>query len=247
MSKTAKSASYPSAMRPLGMPNSAPGLYDAMRTASAIRTVPERTISMTIGMVVSTPGMPDGAASNSCCFSSAVCGAWSVPIMSNCPSANLVNSSSLVAMSRIGGLTLYSVPGKRSTSNRRWCRVTSVVNPAALARSSPRGVVRWHMLMSAPLKRAARREIADHSASAGRLRRWSLQHRSSSLEIRSLSSAWTLRRLPVASASRTVGTSSSSSFMRMFPVVDPMNSLNPTTRGASIPALIPAVTAANNP
>jgi len=33
----------------------------------------------------------------------------------------------------------------------------------------------------------------------------------------------------------------------MFPVVDPMNSLNPTTSGASILALIPAVTAANSP
>lgn len=83
MSNTAKSASQPSAMRPLGMPNSLAGLLDAMRTASAIWMVPLRTISMTIGIAVSTPGMPEGAAENSCIFSSAVCGAWSVPIMSN--------------------------------------------------------------------------------------------------------------------------------------------------------------------
>lgn len=142
---------------------------------------------------------------------------------------------------------MYSVPVKRSTSNMRWCIVTSVEKPASRARSSPLGVVRWQMLMLDPLKCDARREIAVHSASAGRLRRWSLQQRSSSFLMRWSSSAWTLILLPVASASRTAGTSSSSSSSRMFPVVEPMNSLNPTTSGASILALMFGVTAANSP
>lgn len=218
-----------------------------MRTASAICIVPLRTISMTIGMVVSTPGMPEGAEPNSCAFSSAVCGAWSVPIMSGMPETKRLYSSSRVPMSRIGGLTLYSVPEFLSTSKRTWWRVDSVEKPAARARSMPCGVVMWQMLTLRPLKCDARRVIACVSASAGRLRRWSLQQRSSSFAMRRSSSAWTLRRRPVASASVTAGTSSSSSSSRMFPVVEPMNSLNPTASGASMRALMPGVTAAKSP
>lgn len=125
--------------------------------------------------------------------------------------------------------------------------MTSVVNPAALARSRPSGVVRWHMLMFEPLKCWARRDMAVVSAAAGRLRRWSLQQFSSPFAMRWSSSAWTDMRRPVASASLTAGIISSSSSRRMFPVVDPMNSLNPTASGASILAFIPAVTAANSP
>ncbi len=54
-------------------------------------------------------------------------------------------------------------------------------------------------------------------------------------------------RLPVASTSLTAGIISSSSSSRMFPVVEPMKSLNAGTSGASIPALTFAVTAANSP
>lgn len=246
-SKTARSASYPGAILPLGTSNSLPGFREAMRTASAIGRSPRRTASMTMGIVVSTPGIPDGASENGRSFSSAACGAWSVPIMSNPPERNLLRRASRTAASLIGGLTLYSAPGNRSTSNVMWCMVISVENPAALAMSRPSGVVRWQILILPPLKCDARREIAVHSACAGRLRRWSLVQCSSSSEMRWSSSAWTLMRLPVARASVTAGTSSSSSSSRMLPVVEPMNSLNPTTSGASMPALIPAVTAANSP
>lgn len=247
-SNTAKSASYPGAILPLGTSNSLPGLSEAMRTASAMGSSPLRTMSMTIGIAVSTPGMPEGASSNGRAFSSAVWGAWSVPIMSNPPERNLLRRASRTDASLIGGLTLYSAPGKRSTSKVMWCMVTSVEKPAAFARSSPSGVVRWQMLMSLPLKCDARRDIAVHSAWAGRSRRWSLQHLSSTpFAMRRSSSAWTLMRLPVARAASTAGIISSSSSSRMLPVVEPMNSLKPTARGASMPALMPAVTAANKP
>ena len=82
---------------------------------------------------------------------------------------------------------------------------------------------------------------------AGRFLRWSLVQFSVSLVISESSSAWTLTLLPVDSALVTAGTSSSSSFRRMFPVVEPMNSLKPGTSGASILALMFGVTAANSP
>ena len=234
-------------MRPFLSEKSLPGFAAPMDAARDIGILALRTISITIGMVVSTPGIPPGAASNSWAFSSTVWGAWSVPIMSISPAANLLNSLSRVSMSRRGGLTLYSAPVHRSTSNIMWCIVTSVENPAALARSRPSGVVRWHMFMLDPPKLAARRDIAVSSASAGRFLRWSLVQRSGSLRIRWSSSAWTLILFPVASTSRTAGIISSSSSRRMLPVVDPMNSLNPGTSGASMPALMLAVTAANRP
>ena len=82
-----------------------------MRTASEIGRSPLRTLSMTMGMVVSTPGIPDGASWNGLDFSSAVWGAWSVPIISNPPDRNLLRRASLTADVRMGGLTLYSAPG----------------------------------------------------------------------------------------------------------------------------------------
>lgn len=142
---------------------------------------------------------------------------------------------------------MYSAPGLRSASKVMWWIVISVENPAAFAMSSPSGVVTWQMLTAPPGKLDASLRIALNSASAGRFLRWSLQQRSSPLAIRWSSSAWTLRRRPVASASPTAGIISSSSSRRMLPVVDPMKSLNPTTSGASIRALTPAVTAANSP
>ena len=75
ISNTAMSASYPSAMAPFGIPNSLPGLYEPILTASDNGIVPLRTISMIMGIVVSTPGMPDGASWKSLAFSSAVWGA----------------------------------------------------------------------------------------------------------------------------------------------------------------------------
>ena len=218
-----------------------------MRTARDIGTTSLRTISMTMGMVVSTPGIPPGAASNSWAFSSAVWGAWSVPIMSMSPAANLRNSLSRQSASLSGGLHLYSAPGQRSTSKVMWCMVTSVENPAALAMSRPSGVVRWHMLTAPPPKFEARRRMAFHSASAGRFLRWSRVHLSGSWDMRWSSSAWTLMRFPVARTSLTAGTISSSSFSRMLPVVEPMKSLNAGTSGAIMPALMLAVTAANSP
>ena len=218
-----------------------------MRQASPRAISPLRTMFMTIGTVVSTPGIPDGAESKSWSFSAAVWGAWSVPIMSGAPERRRARSASLVAASLIGGFTLYSAPGCLSTSNVAWWRVLSTENPADLARSIPWGVVMWHMLTALPLNLEARRVIALISADAGRFLRWSLQQRSSPLSMRESSSAWTLMRRPVASASVTAGTSSASSLSSMLPVVDPMNSLKPTTRGASMRALIPGVTAANSP
>ncbi len=241
------SASYPSAILPLGTSNSLPASWEPMRTASANGSSPLRTISMTMGMVVSTPGIPDGAAPNSCSFSAAVCGAWSVPIMSNPPARNLLRSPSRTSAVLIGGLTLYSAPGNLSTSKVMWCMVTSVENPAASAISAPSTVVMWQMLIAEPLKWDARRDIALVSAEAGRLRRWSLQQRSSPFVMRWSSSAWTDILLPVARTSRTAGISSSSSSSRMLPVVEPMNSLNPTARGASMRAFTPGVTAAKRP
>ncbi len=89
MSYIWRSASSPSAILPLRRENSLPARSAPMDTASCIETSPERTISMAMGMVVSTPGIPEGAASNSCSFSSTVCGAWSEPNMSMAPSKNL--------------------------------------------------------------------------------------------------------------------------------------------------------------
>lgn len=125
--------------------------------------------------------------------------------------------------------------------------VASVENPAALAMSRPSGVVRWQMLMLLPLKLDASLLIALSSASAGRLRRWSRVHFSTSWSMRWSSSACTLTLLPVDKALDTAGTSSSSSSRRMFPVVEPMKSLNPGTSGASEAALMFSVTAANRP
>jgi len=122
-----------------------------------------------------------------------------------------------------------------------------VENPAVLARSRPSGVVRWQMLMLLPLKWDASLLIAFSSASAGRLRRWSRVHFSTSWSMRWSSSAWTLTLFPVERALDTAGTSSSSSSRRMFPVVEPMNSLNPGTSGARDAALMLSVTAANSP
>ena len=218
-----------------------------MDTASCIGMSPLRTISMAMGMVVSTPGIPDGAASNSCSLSSTVCGAWSEPNMSMAPARNLERSSLRFSGPRTGGLTLYLASVWRSTSKVRWCMVTSVENPAALARSRPSGVVRWQMLMLLPLKWDASLLIAFSSASAGRLRRWSRVHFSTSWSMRWSSSAWTLTLFPVERALDTAGTSSSSSSRRMFPVVEPMNSLNPGTSGAREAALMLSVTAANSP
>ncbi len=142
---------------------------------------------------------------------------------------------------------MYSAPGKRSTSKVMWCMVISVENPADLAMSAPSTVVMWHMLIADPLKLDARREIALVSAFAGRLRRWSLQQDSGPFDIRWSSSAWTDILRPVARTSLTAGINSSSSSRRMLPVVEPMNSLNPTTNGDSMRALIPDVTAAKSP
>jgi len=97
------------------------------------------------------------------------------------------------------------------------------------------------------LKWDASLRMAFSSASAGRLRRWSRVHLAGSFLMRESSSAWTLTRFPVASAAFTAGTSSASSLSRMFPVVEPMKSLNPGTSGASMPALRLGVTAAKRP
>ncbi len=84
-----RSASYPSAIFPFLTENSSAGLSAPMRTAISSGISCLRTISITIGMVVSTPGIPPGAAENSCDLSSAVWGAWSEPNMSMSPDRNL--------------------------------------------------------------------------------------------------------------------------------------------------------------
>ena len=122
-----------------------------------------------------------------------------------------------------------------------------MVNPAALARSSPSEVVMWHMLIFEPEKLEASLLMALCSAAAGRLRRWSRVHSQYPLDIIESSSAWTLMRFPVARTLLTAGTISASSLRRMLPVVEPMNSLNPGTIGARSAALQLAVTAANSP
>ncbi len=142
---------------------------------------------------------------------------------------------------------MYLASVWRSTSKDRWCMVTSVENPADFARSRPSGVVIWQMLMLLPLKPDASLLIALSSASAGRLRRWSRVQFSASCSMRWSSSAWTLTLLPVERAFATAGTSSSSSSRRMLPVVEPMKSLKPGTRGASEAALMFSVTAAKSP
>ena len=52
---------------------------------------------------VSSPVMPEGALANSRAFSSAVCGAWSVAIMSIVPSASASISACRSASVRSGG------------------------------------------------------------------------------------------------------------------------------------------------
>lgn len=116
MSYIWRSASYPSAILPLRRENSLPALSAPMDTASCIGMSPLRTSSIAMGMVVSTPGIPDGAASNSWSFSSAVCGAWSDPNMSMAPSRNLEYSFLRFSGPRTGGLTLYLASVWRSTS-----------------------------------------------------------------------------------------------------------------------------------
>ncbi len=142
---------------------------------------------------------------------------------------------------------MYSAPGNPSTSNMRWWRVTSVVKPADLATSRPSEVVMWQMLILDPENLEASLPMALVSADSGRLRRWSRVHPASSLDIIESSSAWTLMRFPVPSTRATAGTRSASSLSRMSPVVEPMKSLNPGTRGAKGRGSHPAVTAANRP
>lgn len=125
--------------------------------------------------------------------------------------------------------------------------MTSVVNPADLAASRPSEVVIWQMFTLDPANLEASLPIAFNSAEEGRLRRWSRVQPASALDIMESSSAWTLMRFPVARTRETAGTRSASSFRSMSPVVDPMNSLNPGTRGARGDGSHPAVTAANSP
>ena len=89
-SKTARSASYPSAIFPFLTENSSAGLSAPMETAMERGMSCFLTISMAIGTVVSTPGMPPGAAENSCALSSIECGAWSEPNISMSPARNLL-------------------------------------------------------------------------------------------------------------------------------------------------------------
>ena len=53
--------------------------------------------------------MPNGARSNSTCFSSAWCGAWSVAITSTVPSSKPVQQRVDVGRSRSGGFILRFV------------------------------------------------------------------------------------------------------------------------------------------
>ena len=106
MSNMARSASYPSAILPFLRENASQGFSAPMRTASDRGISSRRTISMTMGIAVSTPGIPPGAESKSPDFSSWVCGAWSVPIMSMSPLTNLALSESRHAAVLMGGFTL---------------------------------------------------------------------------------------------------------------------------------------------
>lgn len=126
--------------------------------------------------------------------------------------------------------------------------VTSVVKPRRCASSTWGARVQWQMLMRLlPLYLASLRR-AESSASAGRSRRWSWQHFSSlPLTIKLSSSAWTLTTLPVLATSAMTLGSSESSLKRMFPVVEPMNSLKAGTKGASRAAWQPGVRAAKSP
>jgi hypothetical protein len=106
ISNIARSASMPAAILPLGMENAAQGASAPMRTACDSGISSRRTMSMTMGMDVSTPGIPPGAESKSWLFSSSVCGAWSVPIMSMPPARNLLYRASRQSAFLIGGFTL---------------------------------------------------------------------------------------------------------------------------------------------
>ena len=74
-SNTDRSASYPSAILPFFTEKEDAGVSAPIEAAWDSGIVPARTISMTIGIDVSTPGIPPGAATNSCALSSIVWGA----------------------------------------------------------------------------------------------------------------------------------------------------------------------------
>ncbi len=103
-STTVKSASQPTASRPLSaMPKIRCGPWAVRSTNRSRLSLPEATWVSITGTSVCTPGMPEGDAGYGCSFSSFVCGAWSVPSTSTTPWAMPRQSPSWWRCSRIGG------------------------------------------------------------------------------------------------------------------------------------------------
>ena len=167
-----------------------------------------------MGICVSTPGKPQSQAQMlSRVFSSGVCGAWSVAIMSIVPSISASHSGWLWRASRTGGFT-RRMPPRRSMSavlSSRYCGQVSTVTstPRALAarsRNSESAALWCAMCTRAPVHSASvsTRPMASISATAGRAARCAC----ASMRPASCSCFWRRAMIDEFSACTTVRTPS---------------------------------------
>src|SRR5215831_13581453 len=104
------SAAAPSSSDPPGTLRILAGLRESSSMRRGSDTMPLCTSrSKHNDTAVSRPVMPNGALSNSTCFSSAACGAWSVAMTSMLPSARPSSMASRSAPSRSGGFIFVLV------------------------------------------------------------------------------------------------------------------------------------------
>ena len=90
--------------------------------------IPFLTRASMRGTCVSTPGMPEGAKSNSCDLSSMVCGAWSdAEHVDLAGDEGLQEGSADRPWSCSGGFTLANAPRSLCRSRSMWWAVTSLV------------------------------------------------------------------------------------------------------------------------
>ena len=138
-----------------------------VRTSSRTRLVTPRASA------VSRPMMPLGASVSGFAFSSALCGAWSVAMISMTPSFKPRRISCLSSRVRSGGFIFARVPCfKTALSSRlKWCGVTSAMTwaPSCLASSTMR--TEWPELICwisirAPVCRASMQSRATRTSSA---------------------------------------------------------------------------------
>ncbi len=145
-SKTTRSASYPTSIRPLlrPRPNSSAGRPAASRvswdsSSSTGRSGQRCRIPVkTAGSSSCTPGSPGGASAGGLVFSSTVCGAWSLPRVASPSWMSASHSRSRSRSSRMAGLSRMRAP-RRVMSLRvkdRWCGVASKVTGRPASRAA---------------------------------------------------------------------------------------------------------------